>query len=1706
MRKFIGILSTLPKFPRSRGGKIRFVSFLLFECLAILFFIDFLLVRQTVFQYDLEPASSYYYAHMPVTDPIVVQLYGIGNSFMNWQQSIHVTDNIPVSVVFMAHQNRILIRPKEGVWPKGKDITLTLEPTRTPLHQWLNTLLRRLNIKPQTGKNLSFTTASAFTVINASHPNTPFDAMILQFSYKLKDPTSLINSLDIDPDVGVKVEEKQMQNGREQGAVYTIYFDRLTYKTSYVLTVKPGIVSELNEALIQPYTIPFTTQKNPNEPEIIIGRENKDWKLINGNPETQIRLPVYLKHLNQARLSIYPVSVAETINFFTYKAKTEQYWDKWSRALTNRISVASKKSLWEGNVETGYQILQLPVLQPGTYVLDIPYQNNGEQTSRQAIISISSLAAVGAVTENQGIYFVTNRMTGRGINQATIRLYNLQNGAKILNEITTSDRGLATSVNSNRTDLGVVFANNQTTFIPLDIGIDSLQGTNSNEWYVQYPLPDEQLYKGYIILDRPLYKPGDTIQSNIIVREDNDAQYGIPKQRSFTVELLKDYWAQNSRPILQQQIQLSDMGTGAFSFAIPPVGVSGDFYVVLKQDQQIITSKKLEISDYRKPLYHMELSLDKETYYSNDRMKAEIQVETSFGTPAGNTMVTWYLKQGWSYGTSETDDPYSISKQWSYDGGWDWWDYQGYYGGQTVTSGTITLDAKGRGTIDHDLGETIKHRRGLILEAVIEDEAGIPEAARAFADYSPSAYRLDIIEYKYTLEQPGVVAKLVNEAGKAIPQATITLTNGPKDTPSVLTDANGMFSITYPAAKVEFASYTPTLEWKDDQGRKETLQVSVYAYGLKRRQETVDDPLEVPVQEATVTFPDNVSLNQTVQYTVSNGGEDHLVVFAREKSYDVRVVRENEPTTYIINEAWYPNGVLFSASFKGGSLVASTTTVQPKHVEDFKRVVLTVTPEKEVYLPGEQATFSITTTTVDGTPVSSEVTLSAVDRSIYDLVAAQDKPIHPYFYHKRRTRLVFSHSLRGFTLYSYGGKGGGGGGSPQVRENLADTAFFLPAIRTDETGKATVTVTLPDTLTTWILSGYTVSQNTQVGQTTAEFVTKKPLSVFPVVPSFLILGDKITVSSIIRNTTTSGWSGVVSAALDSLAPDKQPTQQLNLSSQLTQTLRWPFTIQGNPGQRTFSFLASSNGALSDGVTLPVSVLPKQVDIPTRSSGIGSAIVQARVLDGAMADQSTAELRFSSGISAQLLDVLVYQVGYPYGCIEQTMSRFYPTVLLTRFDSQILDTYKDLFPNPRELITSGIRHLSYLQHADGGWGLWEQDRSTVFNTSYVLRSLHVVKDSYPVPSRMLLDAQAFLEEPTRVKGYTTDEKIIALGSLVDLKSRTVASLAAQLQPSAVDMSRLDDEQVARLAHSFVTIKHPDSKQFIEELERRAIRQSDATVSWKAGTSSISHPHENLSTAFALKALLGFDKKHPLISPAVRFLFARKNIQMYGSTYTNAQVTEALLEYAKVHQEVGTAFNLIVKSDGKELYRQRVSHPSFRGSVTIPFAKPVEIEVTDDGLLLWDLVVQNTFDSLPQGRESNNFSLQRSYTNLTRKDGTTKPGDIIEVTLQITNKTSSRKQNVVVEDPLPAGFEIINKQFQNETGVNSQGGYSWYPQEIYDHKMVIFPWGIEGGSTQKVTYHARVIHPGTFTALPAFVQSMYEDDLPAFGTMDIVTVLE
>ncbi len=334
---------------------------------------------------------------------------------------------------------------------------------------------------------------------------------------------------------------------------------------------------------------------------------------------------------------------------------------------------------------------------------------------------------------------------------------------------------------------------------------------------------------------------------------------------------------------------------------------------------------------------------------------------------------------------------------------------------------------------------------------------------------------------------------------------------------------------------------------------------------------------------------------------------------------------------------------------------------------------------------------------------------------------------------------------------------------PVVREDESATAAWMPHLRLDDRGQALAKFPLPDSLTTWKLRAFSINSKTQLGDGAGVLLTSQPLMVRLQTPRFLVEQDQVVVSAIVHNgmKTEKHVRVELSVPEDLMQPEDTVGAASNdglvvivregrVAAGETQRFDWKLrAIQ--PGTAQLTVKALSDEA-SDAMASVLPILPftmserQSTSLALKTADAGEFELAFTLPEDLSAGSLSIELTATGSPAKALFEAIPFLIDYPYGCVEQTMSRFYPLAIaadaMRRLDVQAEDFKKPAKSEPRiqlqqnirrdDLLSSevigriadqGLQRLYRFQHQDGAWGWWEGDSSTPFMTAYVLVGLH-----------------------------------------------------------------------------------------------------------------------------------------------------------------------------------------------------------------------------------------------------------------------------------------------------------------------------------------------------------------------------------------------
>lgn len=167
------------------------------------------------------------------------------------------------------------------------------------------------------------------------------------------------------------------------------------------------------------------------------------------------------------------------------------------------------------------------------------------------------------------------------------------------------------------------------------------------------------------------------------------------------------------------------------------------------------------------------------------------------------------------------------------------------------------------------------------------------------------------------------------------------------------------------------------------------------------------------------------------------------------------------------------------------------------------------------------------------------------------------------------------------------------------RRNFNETAFFYPRLQTDEQGYATVSFTVPESLTRWHVNVLAHTKNLFSGICTDQVVTQKDLMVQLNLPRFIRSSDKLLLQANVVNLTDS--SQQVQVKLELIDPKTEKAlalkdgliKSVQLAPKETKAVEWSLT-EFAPYELVACKVVAWNKAFSDGEQRYLPVLPDRV--------------------------------------------------------------------------------------------------------------------------------------------------------------------------------------------------------------------------------------------------------------------------------------------------------------------------------------------------------------------------------------------------------------------------------------------------------------------------------------------------------------------------------
>ncbi len=702
-----------------------------------------------------------------------------------------------------------------------------------------------------------------------------------------------------------------------------------------------------------------------------------------------------------------------------------------------------------------------------------------------------------------------------------------------------------------------------------------------------------------------------------------------------------------------------------------------------------------------------------------------------------------------------------------------------------------------------------------------------------------------------------------------------------------------------------------------------------------------------------------------------------------------------------------------------------------------------------------------------------------------------------------------------------------------LRQDFADTLLWLPTLETDAQGHVSVPITFPDNLTEWRVIAKVISKDAKVGEQVVKTTTTLPIIARLATPRFMIHGDEAYLRVIGQSNlaeTLESRLELTSKNIEILSGTPENTT-IAAGERVTADYYVKATHTGEASLTAQALTTES----SDAVKIDIPILPHGVaNILSWTSNKDNQWSFGLPNDVDLAS-TKGTLYITPSFSAAVAPALSYLVNYPYGCTEQTMSRFLPSVLAVQAGEQA-NLPEDIAENLDDIVASGLKRLYNFQHSDGGWGFWKNDHSNPFITAYVVSGLLSAQEAgYNVGQRQLEQGLDFLDK------FVNSEDIYESHRITDADARAYAfytlaranrSINVDLATSSPLQERLwqiltpaKDKQESDLspyglALQVLALAKSDQKEAAKEALESLIAEvteSESVAYWGSRAQRYYWNDDRIeATAYALQALYTVDPEHYLVPKVVNWLLQERKGSRWRSTKDTAAVITAALLMENPNENI-LPQELLVKLNGQVVQEITLSAITQNHQVELTQFQVgeniLEIDTSSNSPHISAQVKYFAEKELYK-KETTYFDINRTYERLeltqdeneyyykTKPLDETQVGDLVLVTVNITPKENYRY--VLVNEPLPAGYRVVeNEQSLKIKGIQNPSPWHWsHNREIFDERIDIYFTYLN--NQVSFSYIIRAETPGQFSALPTQVWLMYEPDIRGLGTQNTLGV--
>lgn len=832
------------------------------------------------------------------------------------------------------------------------------------------------------------------------------------------------------------------------------------------------------------------------------------------------------------------------------------------------------------------------------------------------------------------------------------------------------------------------------------------------------------------------------------------------------------------------------------------------------------------------------------------------------------------------------------------------------------------------------------------------------------------------------------------------------------------------------------------------------------------------------------------------------------------------------------------NGDVGKPSFKMGYVRLNVNPFQ-------KRLSVAIATDRQDYRPKDRVTVRLKAGNWKGEGVRACISLAVVDVGVLNLIGYQTPNPFERFYAPKPLSVQTSETrihVVGQRGYGEKGEDAGGGGEitaasapilteVELRGDFKSTAYWNPSILANAEGEAVVSFDLPSNLTTFRIMAVAQTADSSFGQGQSTFRVSKPLQLLPSLPRFGRVGDQFEGGVIVHNYSSKPGEVKLSLEAAGIVCKDSALRTFPLAAGESREVLYPFEA-AQAGEAEFSFRAAM-GEESDGlaVTMPLKLPRPAETVALFGETEESREEQVRIPADVFLDQSRLEVSAAASAMTGLKGCVDFLTSYPYSCLEQRVSQILPYLMA----ADIIRDFKLSALGEgqiRRFVQSHLNEFAGYQKDDGGFAVWPDSWNAFpYLTCYAAYALLKAREAgYAVDAGSLDRSLDYLRN---FLGWTFNRNRHPYSLKLWNTSRAFAlyvlALAGKPEPNYAELLAKSGDDLTLFGKSLLlkALYYGDGpvqarNRILDELLNKVkVTPSHAHFEEEEGAENDWIYSSNLrTTAHILQTLVEIKSPNPLLPQIARWIVDKRKAGHWRTTQENFYVFSALNDYFEMFEKRKPDYRLNVSLGGRTVlddsFRESREKTAEASILLSEFKEnellPLKIRKDGPGALYYSARMTYAPAKKIDARDEGLAVVKRIESVGGTPLASIKAGSLAVVTLEII--VPQETLFVVVDDPLPAGWEAVNPAFLTESEEQRRAldpardeSEFWEPGfnhvEMRDDRVLLFADSLSAG-VHTHRYLVRALTHGTFHVPGVRVEQMYNPEVFGLGPETTVRI--